>query len=153
MTAGPNRSEAVAARAGHQRAADGHDAQRRDFFGVIERLVDGVYRDNPRIPDRRAEYPWVTGHLGDPFAPVWFIAEAPSLSRIEGAHGRTGVMPTPEMQWTISPGDKLFREMLAKHSFKTGGAFSPGGWRCYITGVGIRVRVVCAARLPQRPHP
>ena len=102
------------------------------FFAQLEGRVDATYEAEPRLPDRRSEYPWVTGYLGDPFAPVWFVAEAPSLSRIETA-ARTP--QTPEMQWAVSPGDKLFRRMLSKHGFKTGGEFTPGGWRCYITDV------------------
>ena len=74
----------------------------------------------------------MTGYLGDPFAPVWFLAESPSLSRVEAASKSP---QTEEMQWTISPGDKLFRRMLVKHGFKSGGAFSAGGWCCYITDV------------------
>ena len=74
----------------------------------------------------------MTGYLGDPFAPVWFIAESPSLSRLEGASKNP---QTTETQWTISPGDKLFRQMLAKHGFKSGPAFEPGGWRRYTTDV------------------
>jgi hypothetical protein len=33
------------------------------------------------------------------------------------------------------PGRQAVPKMLAKHGFKTGGAFEPGGWRCYITDV------------------
>jgi hypothetical protein len=102
------------------------------FFAEVERRVDTAYRDEPRLPDRRDEHPWVTGYLGDPFAPVWFVAESPSLSRVEAA---SKTRQTAEMQWTVSPGDKLFRCMLAKHGFKSGGEFEPGGWRCYITDV------------------
>lgn len=104
------------------------------FTAELERRVDATYRGEPRLPDRRQEYPWVSGYLGDPFAPVWFVAEAPSLSRVEAA-STSAMLQTPEMQWAVSPGDKLFRRMLARHGFKTGDAFAPGGWRCYITDV------------------
>jgi uracil-DNA glycosylase len=100
------------------------------FFADIARLSDAVYRSDPRIPDRRREHPSVTGCLGDPFAPVWFIAEAPSLTQVERGRARS-----PEQQWDVSPGDKLFRRMLAKHGFKEGDALAPGGWRCYITDI------------------
>ena len=71
------------------------DRHRAGFFAELERLVDAVYHGDARIPDLRAEYPWVTGYLGDPFAPVWFVAEAPSLRRVETA----GLgQQTPEMQ-------------------------------------------------------
>ncbi|MDQ6838046.1 MAG: uracil-DNA glycosylase family protein [Actinomycetota bacterium] len=42
---------------------------------------------------------------------------------------------SPEMQWSISPGDRLFRTMLVRHGFKLGSEDSPGGWRCYLTDV------------------
>ncbi len=35
----------------------------------------------------------------------------------------------------MSIGDRLFRQMLAKHGFKTGGEAAPGGWRCYVTDI------------------
>ena len=108
------------------------DTGQVSFFAELDRRADNVYRSDARLPDRRDLHPWVTGYLGDPFAPVWFIAEAPSLSRVEATSG-PGV--TVETQWTQSPGDKLFRRMLAKHGFKSGGEYAPGGWRCYITDV------------------
>jgi hypothetical protein len=61
---------------------------------------------------------------------VWFVAEYPSLTQVERAP-----FSTPEAQWNISIGDRLFREMLAKHGFKTGGEAASGGWRCYITDI------------------
>jgi hypothetical protein len=105
-------------------------AQLERFFIEVARLSDAVYRSDPRIPDRRVDHPWVIGCLGDPFAPVWFVAEAPSLTQV-----RRGGARSREQQWDVSPGDKLLRQMLAKHGFKEGGALSPGGWRCYITDV------------------
>jgi hypothetical protein len=107
---------------------------RSAFLAGLGRLVEDVYNSNPLIPDRRSAYPWVTGYLGDPFSPVWFIAESPSLSRLETASVQDDLM-TPEMQWAVSPGDKLFRQMLTKHGLKRGGPFDPGGWCCYITDV------------------
>jgi hypothetical protein len=104
----------------------------RTFFTGVEQIIGSTYGREPRLPDRRDDYPWVTGYLGDPFASVWFIAESPSLSRVEAA-ARTP--QTMEMQWSVSPGDKLFRRMLSKHGFKRGDPFEPGGWRCYITDV------------------
>jgi hypothetical protein len=101
------------------------------FDRELRRRIDEVYRTNPRLPDHRSEFPWVTCYLGDPHAAVWFVAEYPSLTQVE----RAQPFSTPEDQWNVSIGDRLFREMLAKHGFKTGGAAAPGGWRCYITDV------------------
>ena len=100
------------------------------FDRELRQRIDDVYRTNPRLPDHRSEFPWLTSYLGDPHAPVWFVAEYPSLTQVERAP-----FSTPEAQWNISIGDRLFREMLAKHGFKTGGEAAPGGWRCYITDI------------------
>ena len=103
------------------------------FFKEVERLSDKVYSnaDPLLITDRREEFGWVRGYLGDPFAPVWFVAEAPSLKPIKQARG----VLTPDDQWNISKGDALFRKMLAKHDFIQGDARTPSGWQCYITDV------------------
>jgi uracil-DNA glycosylase len=101
-----------------------------DFFAEVARLSDAVYSADARIPDRRADFPGVTGCLGDPFSPVWFFGESPSLTQVDRARSQSR-----EEQWHISPGDKLFRRMLAKHGFKEGDPYEPGGWRCYITDV------------------
>ena len=86
------------------------------------------------------------GCLGDPFAPVWFVAENPSLTQVERA-----LDATPENQWNVSIGDKLFRQQLVAHGFKIGSFDSPGGWRCYITDVIKSVeRVREWNRLPAR---
>ncbi len=46
----------------------------------LRQCIDRVFRTNPRLPDHRTEFPWVTAYLGDPHARVWFIAEYPSLT-------------------------------------------------------------------------
>jgi hypothetical protein len=102
-----------------------------DFDRELRRRIDEVFRRNPRLPDHRREFPWVTAYLGDPHARVWFLAEYPSLTQVE----REGGLSTVESQWNVSIGDRLFRGMLAKHGFKTGGEAAPGGWRCYITDI------------------
>jgi hypothetical protein len=101
------------------------------FDRELRRRIDDVFRTNPMLPDHRHEFPWVTAYLGNPYAPVWFVAEYPSLTQVE----REGEFASVESQWNVSIGDRLFREMLAKHGFKTGGGAAPGGWHCYITDV------------------
>lgn len=98
---------------------------------LIQRL-DRTEAANPDIPRHRDRFPWLTGCLGDPSAPVWFIAENPSLTQVEKIDSDTA---TVESQWAASRGDILFRQMLVKHGFKLGTELSPGGWRCYITDV------------------
>jgi hypothetical protein len=108
------------------------DRSRRllEFLDDVDRLADGVFADTQGLVDHRVRHPWLRGCLGDPFSPIWFVAENPSLRQVERAIGSS-----PDLQWSVSAGDKLFRKMLVKHGFKTGGDLEPGGWRCYITDV------------------
>ena len=76
------------------------------FDRELRRRIDEVFRTNPRLPDHRTEFPWVTAYLGDPHARVWFVAEYPSLTQIE----REGESSTVESQWNVSIGDRLFRD-------------------------------------------
>lgn len=97
--------------------------------------IDNVFQSQSSLFDHRVDYPWLTGALGDPNSGIWFIAENPSLTQIERVQNPDGGPPTPEAQWWASRRDKLFREMLVKHGFKSGTIDSPGGWKCYITNV------------------
>ena len=63
------------------------------------------------------------------------MAENPSLSRVELIARQLGDSLTEEAQWSVSPGDRLFRDMLVKYGFKDASWDSPGGWHCYITDV------------------
>jgi len=108
------------------------DCDTTHFAENIRRTVADVLNDHPELPRPGRDYaPWVTGCLGDPSADVWFIAENPSATTAKRARADA----TVEDQWTISPGDKLFRKMLVDHGFKGGTWDSSGDWRCYITDV------------------
>lgn len=108
-----------------------HDSAIDQFQRELAARSAAVFAAHPRILlDHRREHPWLTGALGDPFAPVWFVAENPSLTQVERVVDRTS-----NGQWAASRGDRLLREMLVRHGFKVGSALSPGGWRCYITDV------------------
>jgi hypothetical protein len=100
------------------------------FEAALSAQVDAVFRAHPSLHDHRRDYPWVTGALGDPREPVWFLMEYPSVVQVEKLPHAT-----PESQWSVSRGDRVLREMLAKHGFKAGERWAPGGWRCYITNV------------------
>lgn len=108
------------------------DSARGSFEAEFRRRTDEAYlkANSDLVQDHRVEHPWVTGALGDPYAPVWFVAENPSLTQIERVE-----KVTPESQWLQSPADKLFRCMLVANGFKKLPAEAPGGWRCYITDV------------------
>ena len=105
------------------------------YWHDLSYQTDKVYKAHPSLQDAREAHPWLNGALGDPFAGIWFSAENPSLTQVERVSNPDGGAPTHEAQWWASRGDKLFREMLVKHSFKTGSIDSPGGWECYITNV------------------
>lgn len=111
-----------------------NQVERDTFFIEVERLSGEVYSSEPRLPDHRSDHRWLTGYLGDPFAPVWFVAEAPSLTSVQTQVKQAQGALSPEQQWDSSRGDKLFRAMLVKYGFKDGES-EPGGWKCYITDV------------------
>jgi hypothetical protein len=89
-----------------------------------------VFAGHPELHDHRQDLPWLTGSIGDPFSPVWFIAEIPSLTR-----AKRGTGTSPNTQWGISTGDRLLRETLVECGLKTGDPMADGGWRCYLSDV------------------
>ena len=105
------------------------------YFQQLDVQISSVFEDLSKDRDHREKFPWLTGYLGNPFSGIWFLAENPSLLRVERIAQRANVHPTPDFQWSESPGDKLFRDMLVRHGFKRGGPMEPGGWRCYITDI------------------
>ena len=84
------------------------------------------------MEDHRAEFPWLKGYLGDPNRGTWFVAWYPSLSKVRRADSRGA---SPNLQWSESQGDKVFRETLTKFKFKSGETMAPGGWNCFITNL------------------
>ncbi len=100
-----------------------------DFNAGLESAVERVCHAHPEI-DWRCKHPWVYGSLGDPNAPVWFIAENPSDRQLRRVRQNDA-----ELQWAASASDRLFREALYRNGFKGGGPMTPGDWRCYITNI------------------
>lgn len=103
-----------------------------DFTTEMATQVGEVFAAHPELDDHRAPHPWLTGWLGDPGAPVWFVSENPSATQVDRIHSAAA---TPESQWAASRGDALLREALVEHGLKLDGEFTPGGWRCYLTNV------------------
>lgn len=99
------------------------------FDLAIQGAISRVIRD-AGVEDHREGFPWLKGYLGDPGRGTWFIAWYPSLSKVKGANRRGD---SPNLQWSESPGDRVFRETLVKFKFKSGEPMSAGGWNCYIT--------------------
>lgn len=103
----------------------------------LNKLITDVFARHPEWPDHRKEWPWLTSHLGNPKAGIWFIGENPSLGNVERLvpkHADQYPL-TPEAQWLFSRGDVLFRKSLVECGFKEGSWDSLGGWHCYITNV------------------
>jgi len=96
------------------------------------------------LPNWLTDFPWLTGHLGDASAPIWFVGENPSLTGVESVHNRS-TDRTENLQWNSHDGDRLFREAISEAGLKTGSPAGAGGWKCYITNaikeperVGVR---------------
>jgi uracil-DNA glycosylase len=78
------------------------------------------------------DFPWLTGHLGNPNSPIWFVGENPSLTGVENVHKRAA-RHSENLQWNSHDGDRLLREALTEAGLKEGQPQAPGGWKCYIT--------------------
>lgn len=97
----------------------------------LQQLIEStIIRD--KIDNWFVRYPWLTGHLGNPQKPVWFVGENPSLSAVEAIHVRSSEK-TPNLQWSSSDGDRLFRDALSGARLKSGDPNEDAGWNCYIT--------------------
>lgn len=108
------------------------------FEQDLAKCIDRVFADHPEIRDHRKEHSWLTGSLGDPCSDIWFVAESPSLIRIEAATKRgknSGSVLTPNSQWGTTKGSQVFRKALVNAGFKDPEWDSPDGWHCYITNV------------------
>ena len=101
---------------------------------AVAKKIDLVFSENPSLQDHRKVFPWVTGFLGNPKSAIIFLGENPSLPTMKRASASPD-MKSPEMQWNVSKGDKIFREALIKAHLKEGTLDSPGGWACYITNI------------------
>ena len=64
------------------------------------------------------EYPWLTGFIGDIHAPVWFLAENPSLSQLDKQAMKHDL--NENLQWNASEGDHLLREAITEAGLKAG---------------------------------
>jgi hypothetical protein len=105
-----------------------------DWSSSVAREVDVVYRRAPGMRDDRPKYPGLIGHLGDHTAKVWFIGWYPSLKAIQRA-STLGTVLDPELQWTVTRGDQIFRATLVEFGFKSGEPMGRGGWMCYVTNL------------------
>jgi hypothetical protein len=104
-----------------------------DYRRGLTSAISSVFAQHPSTADYRRRFSWLTGALGDPNSGIWFVAEHPSLGQVERVADPHGGGPTEEAQWWASRGDRLFRNLLVKHGFKTSRPEIHGGWRCYIT--------------------
>lgn len=102
-----------------------------EWAEYVAALVADVYKQHPRLADRRAAFPWLHGHLGDHSRGVWFLGWYPALAKA----ANVGAGSDPNLQWRSTLGDQLFRIMLTAAGFKSGDAMSGTGWNCYITNL------------------
>ena len=79
------------------------------------------------------KYSWLTGFIGDIHAPVWFLAENPSLSQIDKQAMKYDL--NENLQWNASAGDHLLREAITEAGLKAGDPKEDEGWKCYISNV------------------
>jgi hypothetical protein len=107
------------------------DAPRQWFASELTRRVDAVLRAHPELDDHRPQFPSVLACLGDPFAPVWFIAENPSRAllreKIEAAAPRLVIFTfekTAEVRFGPIAGSGLIerRKLDGASIFATGGS-------------------------------
>src|SRR6266480_7961514 len=93
--------------------------------------VKRTIRDH-HLEDWLGAYPWLTGCLGDQFAPIWFIGENPSMAGVE-AIDKGSQTKSENLQWNSHDGDRLFREAIVEVGLKSGLPETEGGWQCYVT--------------------
>jgi hypothetical protein len=104
-------------------------------------LIRDVIKKN-QLPDWLADCPWLTGYLGDPMSPVWFIGENPSLGRVK-IIDRRSIEKSENLQWSCEFREcRLFRQALTEAGLKSGAPELDEGWKCYITNVVKEPEVV-----------
>lgn len=101
----------------------------RDPLGLTREIIR---RDG--LNDWLADFPWLTGAIGDPLASAWFLAENPSLKGVREAHASTA-SPSPNLQWTCAEGSasRLLRDAICEAGLKALGPCVDAAWSCYIT--------------------
>ena len=79
--------------------------------------------------------PWMFGYIGN-IEPnlIWFLCERPSLHQYDKAL-KLKPLPTENVEWNVSQGDKLFREAIHKSGLKTGNRDDNEGFSCYISNL------------------
>lgn len=120
-----------------------HALSQRQIKGLAGTKPGGQTRwvdHQSALRDWLDEFPWLTGYLGDPLSPVWFIAECPSLTAIEKADKRERGKPEPNqelsenLQWNCHDKDtQMLREALTRAGLKDGDLCANSDWRCYLT--------------------
>lgn len=101
-------------------------------MSIISRIRETIAAHD--LPEWLDEFPWLTGYLGDPQFPVWFVGENPSRAAVERIDRREPAK-TENLQWNCHDGDQLLRESLTEAGLKTGNPSANSGWRCYLTNV------------------
>lgn len=104
-----------------------------EYFNILQKTIA-----DHNLCNWLDKYTWLTGHLGDPLYPVWFVGENPSyegVNRIAAKliDGRK-LEESENLQWNCYAAEtRMFREALTEAGLKTGDPCANSGWRCYIT--------------------
>ncbi len=102
-----------------------------DIREIIQEQQDAIKAHG--LCDWFEKYPWLTGSIGDIHAPVWFLAENPSLSQLDKQAMKPDL--NENLQWNASEGDHLLREAITEAGLKAGDPKKDEGWTCYISNV------------------
>lgn len=94
-------------------------------------LIKEVINKN-QLYDWFNQFDWLTGFLGNPNSPIWFIGENPSLTYVRSVDRRS-IEKSENLQWNIHDGDRLLRDAITEAGLKQGAPELNEHWSCYIT--------------------
>ncbi len=110
-----------------------------ELVQIIKATIDENQLDNWLI-----EFPWLTGHIGNPRSALWFVGENPSLTAVRNVDKRSSEK-SENLQWNSHDGDRLLREAITEAGLKSGRVEINENWNCYITNA-IKEPAIVAER-------
>ena len=106
-----------------------------DMIDSLQLIIKDVIVQHD-LNDWYIDNPWLTGSLGNIHAPIWFLGENPSLSKVEEQSNANPESLDENLQWNISKGDQLLRTAITEAGLKySTDPFDNDEWNCYITNV------------------
>ena len=111
------------------------------YCDKLKQMTKSVIREHS-LNDWFVEYPWLTGSLGNPNSPVWFVGEIPSMNAVKRVDKGSN-LKSPNLQWScLDKGAGLWREAVVGAGLKDEPACEDCGWRCYITNAIKEPKIV-----------